>query len=106
MASPITLVVKSCNIRGLHSYFDAVYHHLEIALFFLTETQIPSPACTSYFTYPRYLLEHSFISKAGAYVYVREDISFRSLNNLEGRDISILWLRVNSDNHPRVSAII
>ncbi|XP_063540969.1 uncharacterized protein LOC134749894 [Cydia strobilella] len=100
-----TLAVDFCNIRGLHSNLNAVHLHLETAkpaLLFLTETQIASPADTSYLSYPGYGLEHSFSPRAGVCVYVRDDISFRRLNNLEGRDLSTLWLRIDNDHHPRV----
>lgn len=104
-----TLAVDFCNIRGLHSNIHAVHYHLETAkpaLLFLTETQISSPADTSYLSYPGYSLEHAFIPKAGVCVYVRDDISSRRLCNLEGRDLSILWLRVDGDDHPRVYACL
>ncbi|CAK1588496.1 unnamed protein product [Parnassius mnemosyne] len=104
-ATPITLFVNFCNIRGLHSNLNAVHYHLEttkLALLFLTETQVSSPADTSYHSYPRYKLEHSFVPRAGVCVYVREDICFRRLGSLEGTDLSILWLRVDSNDHPRV----
>ncbi|CAK1584849.1 unnamed protein product [Parnassius mnemosyne] len=104
-ATPVTLSVNFCNIRGLHSNLNAVHYHLETAkpaLLFLTETQVSSPADTSYLSYPGYKLEHSFVPRAGVCVYVREDICFRRLGSLEGTDLSILWLRVDSDDHPRV----
>lgn len=108
-APPSTLGVDFCNIRGLHSNLNAVHFHLETAkpaLFFLTETQISSPADTSYLSYPGYKLEHSFVPRAGVCVYVREDICFRRLVSTEGKDLSYLWLRVDCDDHPRVYACL
>ncbi|XP_013173125.1 PREDICTED: RNA-directed DNA polymerase from mobile element jockey-like, partial [Papilio xuthus] len=55
---------------------------------------------------PGYKLEHSFLPRAGVCVYVREDICSRRLSLLEGRDLSILWLRIDSDDHPRVYACL
>lgn len=104
-----TLAVDFCNIRGLHTNLNAVHHHLETAkpaLLFLTETQISSPADTSYLTYPGYTIEHCFVPKAGVCVYVRDDICSRRLCNLEGRDLSLLWLRVDCHDHPRVYACL
>ncbi|XP_013161244.1 PREDICTED: uncharacterized protein LOC106113067, partial [Papilio xuthus] len=88
---------------------EAVHYHLETtkpALLFLTETQISSPADTSFLHYPGYKLEHRFLPRAGVCVYVREDICSRRLDHLEGRDLSVLWLRVDSDDHPRVYACL
>ncbi|XP_045509327.1 uncharacterized protein LOC123704883 [Colias croceus] len=103
------LSVDFCNIRGLNSNLEAVHHHLETAkpaLLFLTETQISSPADTSYLNYPGYVLEHTFVPRAGVCVYAREDICCRRLGNLEGIDLSLLWLRVDCDNQPRVYACL
>ncbi|CAG4964113.1 unnamed protein product [Parnassius apollo] len=104
-APPATLSVNFCDIRGLHSNLNAVHYHLETArpaLLFLTETQVSSPADVSYLSYPGYKLEHSFVPRAGFCVYVREDICSRRLGRLEGSDLSILWLHVDSDDHPHV----
>ncbi|CAG4968326.1 unnamed protein product [Parnassius apollo] len=104
-ATPATLSVNFCNIRGLHSNLNAVHYHLETAgpaLLFLTETQVSSPADVSYLSCPGYKVEHSFVPRAGVCVYVRDDICSRRLGRLEGSDLSILWLRVDSDDHPRV----
>ncbi|CAG5059768.1 unnamed protein product [Parnassius apollo] len=64
--------------------------------------QVSSPADVSNLCYPGYKLEHSFVPRAGVCVCVREDICYRCLGRLEGSDLSILWLRVDSDDHPRV----
>ncbi|XP_013175252.1 PREDICTED: uncharacterized protein LOC106123457 [Papilio xuthus] len=106
---PATHAVDLCNIRGLHSNLEAVHYHLRTAkpaLLFLTETQISSPADTSYLSCPGYKLEHSFLPRAGVCVYVREDVCSRRLSLLEGRDLSLLWLRVDGDVHPRVYACL
>lgn len=103
------LCVHFCNIRGIHSNLNAVHHHLEAekpALLFLTETQISPPADTSYLNYPGYKIEHRFVPRAGVCVYVRDDVCVRRLGSLEGRDLSIIWLRVNCDDHPRVYACL
>ncbi|XP_045541428.1 uncharacterized protein LOC123722911 [Papilio machaon] len=108
-APPVTHAVDFCNIRGLHSNLEAVHYHLRTAkpaLLFLTETQISSPADTSYLSCPGYKLEQSFLPRAGVCVYVREDICSRRLSLLEGRDLSLLWLRVDGDDHPRVYACL
>ncbi|XP_045541866.1 uncharacterized protein LOC123723329 [Papilio machaon] len=107
--SPKTFAVDVCNIRGLHSNLEAVHYHLRMAkpaLLFLTETQISPPADTSYLSCPGYKLEHSFLPRAGVCVYVRDDVCSRRLSLLEGKDLSILWLRVDSDDHPRVYACL
>lgn len=39
-------------------------------------------------------------------MYVRDDISSQRLGYLEERDLSILWLRVDCDDHPRVYACL
>ncbi|XP_013143050.1 PREDICTED: uncharacterized protein LOC106106938 [Papilio polytes] len=107
--SPATLSVDLCNVRGLRSNLEAVHHHLETAkpaLLFLTETQISSPADTSFLHYPGYKLEYCFLPRAGVCVYIRGDICSRRLAHLEGRDLSVLWLRVDSDDHPRVYACL
>ncbi|CAG4935338.1 unnamed protein product [Colias eurytheme] len=104
------LHVDFCNIRGLHSNLTAVHQHLETskpALLFLTETQISSPADTSYLKYPGYALEHLFVPRAGVCVYARDDICCRRLGVLEGNNnLSILWLRVDCDDHPRIYACL
>ena len=108
-APPASLGVDFCNIRGLHSNLNAVHFHLEAnkpALLFLTETQISSPADTSYLLYPGYKFEHNFVPRAGVCVYVGEDICVSRLGSLEGRDLSIIWLRVDCDDHPRVYACV
>ncbi|XP_045500113.1 uncharacterized protein LOC123697614 [Colias croceus] len=108
-ATPSTHCVNFCNIRGLHSNINAVHYHLETAnpaLLFLTETQISSPSDTSYLNYPGFTLEHNFIPRAGVCAFIRNDICFRRLACLEGRDLSILWLRVDCDDHPRVYACL
>ncbi|CAG5054274.1 unnamed protein product [Parnassius apollo] len=104
-ATPATLSVNFRNISGLHSNLNAVHYHLETArpaLLFLAETQVSSPPDVSYLSYPGYKLEHFFVPRAGVCVYVREDISSRRLGSLEGSDLSFLWIRVDSDDHPRV----
>lgn len=59
------------------------------ALLFLTETQISSPANTSYFSYTGYKLEHTFVPWTAVCAYVREDIFFRHFSSLEGNFLSI-----------------
>ena len=68
-ATPSTLNVDFCNIRGLHSNLNAVHHHLETArpaLLFLTETQIARPSDTAYLQYPGYKIEHNVMPHAEA----------------------------------------
>ena len=60
-ATPSTLNVGFCNIRGLHSNLNAVHHHLDKvrpALLFLTEIQIARPSDTAYLLLPGYKIEH------------------------------------------------
>ena len=82
-ATPSTLSVDFCNIRGLHSNLNAIHRHLETArpaLLFLTESQSARPSDTAYhLQYPDYKIEHNFIPHAGVAVFVREDLSFRRL---------------------------
>ncbi|CAG4916568.1 unnamed protein product [Colias eurytheme] len=106
---PPSLSVDFCNVRGLHSNLNPVHHHLETekpALLFLTETQIRSPSDTTYLCYPGYKLEHTFIPRAGVCVFVREDICYRRLVGLEGTDLSIIWLRADCGDHPRIYACL
>lgn len=106
--SPV-LRVHLCNIRGINSNLDPVHHHLESekpAMLFLTETQVSSPADTSYLNYPGYKVEHKFVPRAGVCVFVRDDICVRRLSSLEGKDLSIIWLRVDCDDRPRVYACL
>ena len=73
-----------------------------LALLFLTETQIARPSDTTYLQYPGYKREHNFMRHAGVAVFIREDLIFRRLAHFEGRDLSIIWLRVDSDDRARV----
>lgn len=108
-APPSTLIVDACNIRGLHSNLNAVHHHLETAkpaLFFLTETQISTPADVSYLMYPGYSLEHKFVSKAGVCMFVRDDICCRRIDSLEERDLSLIWARVDLGGRTHIYACL
>ncbi|VVC88102.1 unnamed protein product [Leptidea sinapis] len=98
---PITLP-QQCSPGESGLYLTAA----KPALLFLTETQISSLADTSCLSYPGYNLEHSFIPRAGVCVYVREDVCSRRLSFLEGQDLSIIWLRVDCDDHPRIYACL
>ncbi|XP_059046023.1 uncharacterized protein LOC131841721 [Achroia grisella] len=97
------------NIRGLHENINAVHQHLETAkptLLFLTETQISSPADTSYLLYLGYKLEHKFVRRAGVCLYVPGDICYRRLLGLEDKDLSVLWVRVDQGDYTGIYACL
>ena len=64
------------------------------------------PSDTAYLQYPGYKIEHNFMPHAGVAVFVREDLSFRRLANFEDRDLSSIWLRIDSDDRARVYAYL
>ncbi|CAH2097689.1 unnamed protein product [Euphydryas editha] len=95
----LSLKVHLTNIRGLHSNLLPVHHHLETAkphLLLLTETQITTPADTSYLHYPGYILEHNFRPRAGVCFFVRDDICCKRLRNLEDPSSSSIWVLVDT----------
>lgn len=51
-------------------------------------------------------LEHSFMPRAGVCTYVREDICSQRLSSLEGKDLSILWLRIDNHEHLHIYACL
>lgn len=72
-----------------------VHLHLETAkptLLFLTETQISSPADSSYLHYHVYRFEHNFVPHAGVYMFIQEDICRRRIQGREDQDLSVIIL--------------
>ncbi|XP_045511489.1 uncharacterized protein LOC123706298 [Colias croceus] len=105
----LSFKVHLTNIRGLHSNLPSVHYHLETEkphLLFLTETQIKNPADATYLKYPGYSIEYNFKPKAGACVYVRDDICLLRLRQLEEPSFSVLWTMVDMGIHKIVYACV
>ena len=103
--APNSFFLNFCNIRGLHSNFPSVEHHLSSSkphLLFLTETQLSEATDSNLYSVPSYILYSQFQSKAGCCAYVRIYLVLVLMNlNLlnflrSGLDLNVTLLRIIS----------
>src|ERR1044072_281718 len=90
--------INFCNIRGLHSNFHFVEHHLSSSrphLLFLTETEMFERSDSKPYSVSSYCLYPHFSAKGGCCAYVRNDVVCSRVSNLESSEFSTLWLRLS-----------
>src|ERR1044072_8788932 len=93
--------INFCNIRGLHSNFHFVEHHLSSSrphLLFLTETQMFERSDSKPYFVSSYSLYPQFSAKGGCCAYVRNDVVCSRVSNLESSELSTLWLKLSCNS--------
>src|SRR6201990_994325 len=88
--------INFCNIRGFHSNFHFVEHHLSSSrpqLLFLTETQMFERSDSKPYFVSSYCLYPQFSAKSGCCAYVCNDVVCSCVSNLESLEFSTLWFR-------------
>src|SRR6201990_1813685 len=93
--------INFCNIRGLHSNFHFVEHHLSSFrphLLFLTETQMFERSDSKPYSVSYYCLYPQFSAKGGCCTYVRKDVACSRVSNLESSEFSTLWLKLSCNS--------
>ncbi|MPC59201.1 hypothetical protein E2C01_053217 [Portunus trituberculatus] len=83
--------INFCTIHSLISNFQSVEHHLSSTKphLFRTETQLSEATDNIPFSLPSYFLYPHFRSKAGCYVYVRNDLTCSRGHALQSSKFSI-----------------
>lgn len=92
------------NIRGLRANFFAVYAHVQIHrpnILALSETQVCEDSDPHNFHIPGYHIHSIFFSHRGLVVYVRDDVVFQSMQQLDTTDpeFTCLWLKFRINLH-------
>src|ERR1700755_3132328 len=87
-----------CNISGLHSNFHFVEHHLSSSrphFLFLTEIQMFERSDSKPYSVSSYCFYSQFSAKGDSCAYVRNDVFFTRVSNLEFSEFSTLWIRLS-----------
>src|ERR1044072_6527473 len=93
--------INFCNIRGLHSNFHFVEHHLSSSrphILFLTETQVFECSDSKPYSVSSYCFYPQFSAKGGCCAYVRNDVVCSRVSNLESFEFSTLWLKLSCNS--------
>ena len=103
--APKLFSISFCNIRGLSSNINPVYHHHQSIIpyaLFLTETKLkpPDPSkSTAHFPHLKclgYELFSSFFPNGGVCAFIRSDVQTLHLKqfNLSNPGIQLFWLKI------------